>query len=109
MSAVGPAEETTASPGRTLVRSVFCVTAAFGTYFCMYAFRKPFTAARYDDTTFLGIPYKTVLVIAQVLGYMLSKFIGIKVIAEMPPAPRQRGDSARSDRGPPRQRLLYSP
>jgi hypothetical protein len=32
-----------------------------------------------------GIGYKTVLVTAQVLGYMLSKFVGIKVIAEVRP------------------------
>src|SRR5262249_42745548 len=54
----------------------------------MYAFRKPFTASTYSDTTLGGIGYKTVLVTAQVLGYTLSKFLGIKVIAEMPPRRR---------------------
>ena len=88
MSAVGELEETTTSPGRTLIRSAWCVIAAFGTYFCMYGFRQPFTAAKYDDLSFLGIPYKTVLVIAQLLGYTLSKFLGIKIIAEM--SPRRR-------------------
>jgi hypothetical protein len=29
--------------------SVWCVTAAFGAYFCMYAFRTPFTAATYAE------------------------------------------------------------
>ena len=38
------------------------------------------------------------LVTAQVLGYMLSKFIGIKVIAEMPPH-RRAALAARPDRG----------
>ena len=84
MSAIGDAERTATSRGRELARSAWCAAAAFGTYFCMYAFRKPFTAAKYDDTTFLGIPYKSILVIAQVLGYTLSKFVGIKVVAEMP-------------------------
>ena len=28
--------------------------AAFATYFCMYAFRKPFTAATYDDEVLFG-------------------------------------------------------
>ena len=57
--------------------------AAFCTYFCMYAFRKPFSAATYDDAEFLGLGLKTVLVISQLVGYMLSKFIGIKVVSEM--------------------------
>ncbi len=58
--------------------------AAFAAYFAMYAFRKPFAAATFGDTglTFFGIDYKTGLLIAQVLGYAVSKLIGIKVIAE---------------------------
>ena len=58
------------------------MVAAFGTYFCMYAFRKPFTAAEFAGYEWGGLGYKTLLVTAQVLGYTLSKFIGIKVIAE---------------------------
>ncbi len=50
----------------------------------MYAFRKPFTAATYEDTVWMGLGFKTVLVAAQVAGYTLSKFIGIKVVSEMP-------------------------
>jgi len=50
----------------------------------MYAFRKPFTAATYEDAVWLGIGFKTVLVTAQVAGYTVSKFIGIKVVSEMP-------------------------
>ncbi|WP_375326117.1 DUF5690 family protein [Flagellimonas sp. GZD32] len=59
--------------------------AAFGTYFCMYAFRKPFSVATFDGMAFMGINYKILLVIIQVLGYALSKFIGIKVISELKP------------------------
>ncbi|RXG11320.1 hypothetical protein DSM03_11351 [Leeuwenhoekiella aestuarii] len=57
--------------------------AAFGAYFCMYAFRKPFAVATFEHLSVLGIDYKILLIIAQVLGYMLSKFIGIKVISEL--------------------------
>ncbi|TXF91492.1 hypothetical protein FUA23_02005 [Neolewinella aurantiaca] len=58
--------------------------AAFGAYFCMYAFRKPFTAATFAGADDIGgIDFKVALVIAQVIGYALSKFIGIKVIAEL--------------------------
>jgi len=63
--------------------STYCIVAAFGTYFCMYAFRKPFTAATYEDAVWLGIGFKTILVASQVAGYTLSKFIGIKVVSEM--------------------------
>jgi hypothetical protein len=56
----------------------------------MYAFRKPFTAAGFTSTQVHGIDFKTVLVVSQVLGYMLSKVLGIKVISEMPPARRAR-------------------
>ena len=64
--------------------SAWCVIAAFGAYFCMYAFRKPFTAGAYADVGAWGIQTKTLLVTAQVFGYTISKFIGIKVISEMP-------------------------
>jgi hypothetical protein len=68
-----------------LALSAWCVVAAFGAYFCMYAFRKPFTAAGYEGVVVWGMGYKTVLVTAQVLGYTLSKFLGIKVVAEVQP------------------------
>ncbi|MFN0067741.1 MAG: DUF5690 family protein [Limisphaerales bacterium] len=72
----------------SLAVGAWSVTAAFVTYFCMYGFRKPFTAAGYTGQTLGGIDFKTVLVSAQVLGYMVSKFIGIKVVAEMSPRHR---------------------
>ncbi len=64
----------------------WAVIAAFGTYFCMYAFRKPFSVSQYPDLDAWGLHYKTVAVAAQVFGYMLSKFIGIKVLTEMAPS-----------------------
>lgn len=57
----------------------------------MYAFRKPFTAAAFADDSFMGMDYKSVLITSQVLGYTLSKFIGIKVISELPPRRRALG------------------
>ncbi|MCC6289437.1 MAG: hypothetical protein IT249_16280 [Chitinophagaceae bacterium] len=62
---------------------IWCMLAAFGTYFCMYAFRKPFNAGTYEGLTLWDIHYKTILIISQVFGYMLSKFMGIKVISEL--------------------------
>jgi hypothetical protein len=57
---------------------------AFGAYFAMYAFRKPFTVASFASAAPVLVEYKIALVIAQVLGYALSKVAGIKVISEMP-------------------------
>lgn len=57
--------------------------AAFCVYTCMYAYRKPFTVGVYGNMQFLGVDYKIWLVVAQTIGYTLSKFFGIKFIAEM--------------------------
>lgn len=65
---------------RFILRAAF---ATFGAYFCMYAFRKPFAVATFSDIQYWGIDYKILLIIAQVIGYIASKFLGIKVISEM--------------------------
>jgi len=62
--------------------------SAFCVYFCMYGFRKPFTAGTFDDQETFGLDLKTVLVLSQLCGYMLSKFIGVKVVSEMPRSQR---------------------
>jgi len=64
---------------------MFTMAAAFCTYFCMYAFRKPFTAATYSGLTFFGteVTAKTAFVIAQLIGYTLSKYVGVKLVSEM--------------------------
>ncbi|WP_028667517.1 DUF5690 family protein [Runella zeae] len=67
---------------------VWGATAAFSTYACMYAFRKGITAATFEGMVFWGIDYKIWLITLQVLGYALSKLIGIKVVSEMKPAQR---------------------
>ena len=65
------------------VQTLYAITVAFGAYFCMYGFRKPFAVATFEAYALWGIDYKILLIISQVLGYMSSKFIGIKVIAEL--------------------------
>ncbi len=69
--------------------TLWSIVAAFGTYFCMYGFRVPFKAAAYDHQYALNgnwqLDEKSVFVIAQVLGYTVSKFIGIKVVSELSP------------------------
>ncbi len=68
--------------------AVYATAVAFCTYFCIFAFRKTFTAASYEGYRLWGIDYKILLVMVQIIGYMLSKFIGIKVISEMKPGSR---------------------
>lgn len=74
--------------------AIYAIGAAFTVYFCMYAFRKPFTAVAYDGSFSFGgltLDWKTVFVLAQLLGYLFSKFVGIKVISEMAPERRSLG------------------
>lgn len=87
MNSANPKGKIASALESRLFLSVWCVVAAFGAYGCMYAFRKPFTAGTYDSAPF-SAGFKTWLVLAQVLGYTISKFIGIKIIAEMTPARR---------------------
>src|SRR5262249_35433601 len=75
----------------TAALAAWSVVAAFTAYFCMYGFRKPFTAASFSGEPVLGIGEKPLLVTAQVLGYAPSKFLGIRVIAETPPRRRAAG------------------
>lgn len=71
------------APGWVLV--VFAIGTSFATYFCMYAFRKPFSAAQYEDLALLGteVDLKTAFVISQIVGYTLSKYLGIKFCSEI--------------------------
>lgn len=69
-------------------RLLLAAVAAFCTYFCMYAFRKPFTAATFEQQQVFGFGLKSTLIISQLAGYMLSKFVGIKVISELTPTRR---------------------
>ncbi|WP_230770869.1 DUF5690 family protein [Sphingomonas sp. Leaf4] len=57
--------------------------AAFAVYFAMYAFRKPVTAVGFADQAALwpGLDYKATIVIAQAIGYALSKMLGVRVVA----------------------------
>ncbi len=63
--------------------TLYASIAAFSLYTCVYAFRKTFAVATFEHIVYWGLSYKGWLVIAQVLGYGLSKFIGIKVISEL--------------------------
>ena len=69
---------------RNKVISTFYISlVSFLIYACMYGIRKPFTVAEFHGLTLWGMDFKALLIISQVIGYALSKFVGIKVISEM--------------------------
>ncbi len=72
----------------TAAFALYAIFASFSTYFCMYAFRKPFAAASYEGFDFWHLDLKTALVISQIIGYTLSKYLGIKVCSEVSRARR---------------------
>ena len=72
----------------TLGADVWAVVAAFGAYFCMYMFRKPYTAGTYESVQAFGVAFKPVAIVSQVLGYTISKFLGIRIVAEATPGKR---------------------
>jgi hypothetical protein len=70
--------------------AAYALLTSFTTYFCMYAFRKPFAVASYAATPgwHSVLDFKVTIVVAQVIGYALSKAIGIKMISEARPQDR---------------------
>ena len=72
------------------VQALYGGAGGFFLYFSMYALRKPFKAAKFvDEETgeklmFFGsnMTLKTAIVLFQLIGYMSSKWIGIKVVSE---------------------------
>jgi hypothetical protein len=71
--------------------AVYATVMAFSLYTCVYAFRKTFSVATFDGISYGGISYKVWLVTFQVIGYALSKFVGIKVISELKASSRAAG------------------
>ena len=64
----------------------YATGVSFSTYFCMYGFRKPFAAATFEGEAFFGsfLELKSAIVISQILGYAISKYVGIRVCSELP-------------------------
>ena len=55
----------------------------FLTYATIFGFRKTYTVGTFDNMTIFGLGYKEMLVITQALGYLSSKFFGIRFISEL--------------------------
>lgn len=71
-----------AGPWSTIL---FASVTSFCLYFCMYAFRKPFTVATFAGHEFAhtGVELKTAFVLSQLIGYVFSKYIGIKLCSQL--------------------------
>ncbi|WP_240671063.1 DUF5690 family protein [Lacibacter luteus] len=74
---------TTTFSAKQIATAVYLAVVVFCTYASIFAFRKPFTVATFDGLQFWGVSYQTLLIISQVVGYMLSKFYGIRFISEL--------------------------
>jgi len=63
----------------------FASATSFAVYFCMYAFRKPLAVATYQGYEFgnTEIQLKTALVLSQLFGYVVSKYIGVKFCSQL--------------------------
>ncbi|HZY79330.1 MAG TPA: DUF5690 family protein [Cyclobacteriaceae bacterium] len=79
------------SGSNKLVFTIYTTLAAFLLYTCVYGFRKTFAVATFDGIEYFGVSYKVWLVVFQVMGYALSKFIGIKVVSELKSGARFMG------------------
>lgn len=66
-----------------VLQALYVAMLCFCTYTCVFAFRKPFTAAKFEGEMFGVLSYQTTLIISQVIGYMISKFMGIRFISAM--------------------------
>ncbi len=67
---------------------LWALVASFGAYFCMYGFRKPYAAATYESVHYLGLNFKFLLVMSQTFGYLIAKWLGIKIVSEIKPYQR---------------------
>lgn len=65
------------------VLAIYASVLIFLVYTCAYAYRKPFTAAIYEGETLWGFDAKILYVLAEIIGYALSKFIGVRVLSSM--------------------------
>jgi MFS family permease len=71
--------------------SLYATLAAFCLYTCIFAFRKTYTVGTFEGYIFLGVSYKSWMVISQVIGYGIAKFAGIKLISELKSTFRVKG------------------
>lgn len=65
------------------VLAIYASLLIFLLYTCCYAYRKPFTAALYEGEMLFGFDLKILYVLSEIIGYALSKFIGVHILPSM--------------------------
>jgi Family of unknown function (DUF5690) len=70
--------------------TLLAAIAAFSTYLCFYPFRRAYIAATFSELFYFGVNFKILIITAQVLGFAVSKGIGVKVVSEMLPKNRAK-------------------
>ncbi len=63
--------------------TLYASVSAFCLYTCIFSIRKTFGVATYEGLTYWGIDFKVWMVTSQVIGYLISKFAGIKIVSEL--------------------------
>ncbi len=71
--------------------TLYASVVSFCLYTCIFALRKTFGVATYDGLAYWGVDFKILMVTFQVIGYLISKFVGIKVVSEMKSTYRTQG------------------
>ncbi len=71
--------------------TLYASVTSFCLYTCIFALRKTFGVATYQGTSYWGVDFKGWMVISQVIGYLISKFIGIKIVSELQSKYRTKG------------------
>ena len=71
--------------------TLYASVVSFCLYTCIFALRKTFGVATYEGLAYWGVDFKILMVTFQVIGYLISKFVGIKVVSEMKSMYRTRG------------------
>lgn len=71
--------------------TLYASVASFCLYCCIFSLRKTFGVGTYEGLSYWGVDFKILMVTFQVIGYMISKFVGIKVVSELESKYRTRG------------------
>jgi hypothetical protein len=71
--------------------TLYGAVCSFCLYTCIFSLRKTFGVATYAGLSYAGIDFKVWMVTFQVIGYMISKFVGIKVVSELKAMHRTNG------------------
>ena len=68
----------------TYVVALYSAVVIFLAYTSCYAYRRPFTAGIYAGETFAGFDLKILYVLAQIMGFAVSKFLGTRFLPSLP-------------------------